>query len=119
MIKGLWNKVEVVCGCHEKKGVTPEMTLKAGHKSMFYTCPKYYPDARDKDEIACINHVTTDDFQKILEKVSAEAEEQMVFGQSISLKGLKFKIKMIEVEVLDYTSEKIVIKVKNKKALQG
>ncbi len=119
MIKGLWNRVEVVCGCHDKVNETPLMTLKAGHRSMFYTCPKYYPDARDKSEIACINHVTENDFEKILEHISAEAEDQMVFGQSISLKGLKFKIKMIDIEVLEYNPDKIVIKVKNKKALNA
>ena len=119
MINGLWNHVEVICGCHEHRNEYPKMSLKAGSKSMFYTCPKYYPDARDKTEIACINHVTADDFQKILEEISKEADEQMVFGQSVSLQGLKFRYKLIDVEVLEYSPEKIVIKVKNKKALQS
>lgn len=117
MIKGLWNKIEIVCGCHEAVHERPVMTPKAGHRSMFYSCPKYYPDAREKGETACVNHVSTDDFQKILDKICEEAEDQMAFGQSASLTGLSFSIKTIDVKVIEHSQDKIVIMVVNHKAL--
>jgi len=118
MIRNLWNKIEIVCGCHE--GVPNEqkkMEPKAGHKSMFYSCPRYYPENRTPDEKACVNHVNVEDFQKILDKIGHEAESQMIFGQSPVLQGLTFKIKDITIKVIEYTPEKIVISVVNKKAL--
>ena len=44
MVKNLWKQIEVVCGNHEKD--YPVMGLKQGHRSLFYSCPKYYPEAR-------------------------------------------------------------------------
>lgn len=115
MIKGLWNKVEIVCGCHNS--ALPVMSPKVGHRSMFYSCPKYYPEEREKGEKPCVNHVSTDDFQKILDVLSEEAENQMLFGQSASLLGLAFKIKSIDVNVVNYSQDKITIKVVNHKAV--
>lgn len=117
MITGLWNKIEVVCGCHDDINQTPLMSLKVGHRSMFYSCPRYYPDGRGPMDTACVNHVSTDDFQKILDKLSEETEEQMQFGQSASLVGLSFKVKTISVKVIEHTSERILISVVNKNAL--
>lgn len=116
MVKNLWKHIEVVCGNHEKD--YPVMGLKQGHRSLFYSCPKYYPEARQPGERACKNHVSTDDFEKILEKLSEEAEKQMINGQKICLKNLKFKVKTIEVEVIYHVDDVIKLKVKNKKALE-
>jgi hypothetical protein len=116
MVKNLWKQIEVVCGNHEKD--YPVMGLKQGHRSLFYSCPKYYPEARQPGERACKNHVSTDDFEKILEKLSEEAEKQMINGQKICLKNLKFKVKTIEVEVIYHVDDVIKLKVKNKKALE-
>lgn len=119
MIKGLWNNVELVCGCHgdeipvEKKIMTP----KAGYKSMFYSCPRYYPENRMPDEKACVNHVNIEDFQKILDIICKKTEEQMIFGQNAVLQGFSFKVKDIDIKVISHTSEKIVISVCNKKAI--
>ncbi len=117
MIAGLWNKIEIVCGCHSDINQTPLMSLKTGHRSMFYSCPRYYPDGRDASDTACINHVSTDDFQKILDRLSEETEEQMKFGQSSNLIGLSFTIKTINVKVIEHTSDRILISVINKNAL--
>ena len=116
MIKNLWNITEVVCGCHGD--VNPSMTLKTGHRSMFYSCPKYYPEGREPGELACVNHLSTDDFQKILDKISSEIENSLVFGQSMSLLGLKFTVKTIDVKIISYSDEKIVIQIKNKNAIR-
>lgn len=116
MVKNLWKQIEVVCGNHEKD--YPVMGLKQGHRSLFYSCPKYYPDARQPGETACRNHVSTEDFEKILEILSAEAETQMLSGQKICLKNMKFKVKTIDIEVIYHVDDVIRIKVKNKKALE-
>ena len=57
-------------------------------------------------------------FEKILEKLSEEAEKQMINGQKICLKNLKFKVKTIEVEVIYHVDDVIKLKVKNKKVLE-
>lgn len=98
MVKNLWKQIEVVCGNHEKD--YPVMGLKQGHRSLFYSCPKYYPDTRQPGETACRNHVSTEDFEKILEILSTEAETQMLSGQKICLKNMKFKVKTIDIEVI-------------------
>ena len=119
MIKNLWNKTEIVCGCHEGMPIDEKIIMqpKAGHKSMFYACPKYYPENRQKGEIACVNHVNVEDFQKILNRISEECEKSMIFGQSPVIIGFTFKLKDITVKVLEYTPEKLVIQVYNKKAI--
>ena len=116
MIKNLWNTTEVVCGCHGE--VRPTMTLKTGHRSMFYSCPKYYPEGREPGELACVNHLSTDDFQRVLDKLSSEIEKNLVFGQSMSLTGLRFTIKTIDIKVVSHSDDKIVIEVTNKNAIR-
>ena len=115
MVKNLWNKIRIVCGNHENN--FPEMTLKTGHRSMFYSCPKYYPENRNSNEYACVNNVSTEDFEKILEKLSEEINEQMIFGTTPNLLNLKFKIKNIEITVIEHTDKSITIKILNKHAL--
>lgn len=116
MVKNLWKQVLIVCGNHgEPENV---MSLKTGHRSMFYSCPKYYPEAREPGERACKNHVSVDDFEKILGRLSKEVEELMISGQKPCLKNLKYKVKTIEVEVMKHSDNCLVLKVLNKKALQ-
>ena len=66
MIKNFWKQIEVVCGNHGEDK-TVKMSWKQGHRSMFYSCPKYYPDARVEGERACRNNVSVEDFEKIVD----------------------------------------------------
>ena len=115
MVKNLWKQIEVICGNHDSD--FPKMYLKEGHRSMFYACPKYYPDNHSASERACKNNVSTDEFQKILQRLADEIEDQMYFGGNVSLQNMKFTIKSIYIEVVSHKDDKIIIKVKNIKAL--
>ena len=115
MIKNLWSKTTVICGNH--KTDFPKMSLKTGQQSMFYSCPKYYPENRNKEERACRNHVSCDDFEKILDILSKEMDNQMQFGTIPNLTNYTFKFKTIDVVVTEHTADKLIIKIFNKKAL--
>ncbi len=120
MVQNLWKSTQVVCASCSGKDIEkmPKMELKAGTRSMFYACPKYYPENRQKGEIACVNHVSTDDFQRILDVLSEEVDKNLMFGQSSYLVGFSFKVKTIDVKVVEQTDEKIVVSVLNHKAVQ-
>lgn len=117
MLQNIWNKTKIVCACHGEE--YPEMSIRpgVGNKSMFYACPKYYPENREKGEVACVNHINDVEMEKILKKISSEASEQMQFGQSPFLMNYSFKIKDIEVKVVSQTDDELKVAVKNRKAL--
>lgn len=119
MVKNLWKQIEVICGNHPTVNEKVVMQPKVGHRSMFYSCPKYYSEARTVGERACKNNVSTEDFEKILEYLSKEIENMMMSGQKPCLKNLKFKIKNIQIEVTEHTDDLLQIKVFNKKSIDS
>lgn len=114
MVKNIWKMVSFVCGCHEEE---IKMTEKIGHKNLFYSCPKYYPENREKNERACANNVAGDDVEKIVEQLSKIIEEEIATNPAANLTNYSFKLKSYELKVLEHTKDNIKISVKNKKAL--
>lgn len=118
MIKNLWKHIDVVCGNHGED-TSVKMGWKTGHRSMFYSCPKYYPDARESGERACCNNVSVEDFEKIVDSLSDELSAMMKMGNPTpNLTNYSFKLKSIVIKVLSHTDDSIVISILNKKALQ-
>ncbi len=118
MIKNFWKQIEVVCGNHGEDK-TVKMSWKQGHRSMFYSCPKYYPDARVEGERACRNNVSVEDFEKIVDILSNEISTMMREGNpKPNLTNYAFNLKMIDVHILSHQDDSIVLMVKNRRALQ-
>ena len=115
MIKGQWRSIEVVCGNHSDDNNI--MDLQQGPHSLFYACPKYSPDHREKGEQPCFNRINLIEFEKMLDHLAdllVDAEEK---GQVPNLKNYSWDKRGITYTVLSHTNQKIVIRILNRKAL--
>lgn len=121
MIKNLWKNTKFVCMCHDP---VVKFQYQQGHAeinqnaSMFYSCPKYYPENRDKIERACSNRLNFNDAEAIINKVSDIIETDIRNNKFINYEGYKFKHKTIECKILHYSEDKLTIGIINKKAMR-
>ena len=116
-IKEFWNHVTPVCGCHGDNKV--KMIIHEGPHSLFYSCPKYYPDSREEGEVACNNRINLVEYQKMLEKMMwkiAEAEAEM---GSVNLTNFKWSSKGIDYKVLKHENDEIEVEIKNIRAMRS
>ena len=116
MIKDFWKSVTLVCGCHEKP---VKMMIQSGPSSMFYSCPKYYPNNRQAGETACANRITLLDYEEMLKILETQMESNDGF-EIMNLAGFKFinLKKTIEFYVIKHENNEIVVSMKNLKALK-
>lgn len=130
MIINLWSKIRLVCGNHgenEEELMLPHEAASSnmsrslyGNASMnmFYSCPKYYPENRAKDEPCCRNHISMKEFEGMLSYLSSTLEDAQLNGSTMNLTGLKWKSKTgVEYHVLSHTESSIRVKCLNKRAL--
>lgn len=118
-INGFWDKVTLVCGCHNEE--YPKMMVQTGPSSLFYSCPKYYPENRTSEEYACANRINLIDYEEMLTKLT-----DMIIGDDlnyvqINLENMRFKNKKgdIEFTVVKHDKEgNIIVSFKSKKALR-
>lgn len=75
MIKNLWKHITLTCGNGHTEEVV--MDLKQGPLSLFYACPKYYPENRKEKERACANRLNLVDFEKMLDHMTEKIEKGM------------------------------------------
>ena len=115
VIKNLWNNVSLICGCHEKETfLTPNMK----GNSLFYSCPKYYDMNREQGERACTNHITVDDYERIilcLGDIIANNEKNNIVG---NLTGHTWSDGKIQYKVVRHDENKIYVSVVNEIALR-
>lgn len=117
MIKNFWKKIVLICGNHPDEEIL--MNLIEGPSSLFYACPKYYPENRTPNERACANRINLVDFEKMVDHLSELYEENFLEGNLINLTGHRWVYKkVIEYEVIEHTQDQIKVKMKNKKALR-
>ena len=117
MIKNFWKKIILVCGNHSDEEIT--MDIINGPMSLFYACPKYYPENRKPGERACANRINLVDFEKMVEHLSELYEENFVEGNLINLTGYRWVYKkVIQYEVIEHNQDHIKVKMLNKKALR-
>ena len=72
MITGLWKNVRLVCG-NPAHSTNEIMFLKQTPEDVFYACPKYDPENRSPDEKPCMNRISVNEAEKMLD-VLAEKE---------------------------------------------
>ena len=90
----------------------------------FYACPKYYPksfeheDGYKESESPCFNNLGFEEANKIVDYLMKEYEEQMENGIVADLTNFTFKVKQIDVEVLQQDSEgRLYLGIINNRAL--
>lgn len=134
MITGFWKGVTLICGnsfheenqemyireisLEEEKARDKKLYLKGKPDYAFYCCPKYNPDAREEDELACFNRISVAEMEKainmICDKIESDEEE---CGTSF-IKNYKFETKAAEYKVLESKDDRLVLQVLAKKAKQ-
>lgn len=116
MIKNLWKCTNFWCSHRHQ----PEkMTLIQGPMSLFYACPKYYPENREEDERACTMRLNLVDAEAILEKLSKIIEEDDNNNINADYTNLEFDYKAIHVTVISYDKTGIInLNIYNKKAIR-
>ncbi len=112
-----WQKICPVCGNH--KGEHIEMIINEGPHSMFYSCPKYYPENRTEDERACANRINLIEYQKMVEKLNDMIADAACNGGKIDLTNYTWTEKGIQYKVVSHNTktDTLTVEILNKKAL--
>lgn len=117
MIKNLWKHIVLTCGNHHEEEVI--MDLKQGPLSLFYACPKYYPENRKEKERACANRLNLVDFEKMLDHMTKKIEDGMDHGVEVNLTGYQYRDrKGTQYKVLLHSKDDLKIEVLNRRALK-
>jgi len=99
-IDDIWNDIVPLCGNHEEEVV---MEVKQTPTSTFYVCPKYKEENRTEDEDQCLNRMSMDDYQNMVEKIADEEAQQMLHFQTADLTGMRWMRNGILYEVVSHT----------------
>lgn len=120
MLKNLWSRIELVCTNHE----TPvPMYVYEYAKTPFYACPKYmakddaHPNGHEPDERGCANRVSFEDFRHLVEKLGERISADEEIGEFADYTGMRFSWKTLDAVVVSYSTDKIVLGVKNRKEI--
>mgnify|MGYP000075122221 CR=1 FL=1 len=116
MIKNLWKEVNFYCSYRHEYPV--KMEFNQGPHSLFYSCPKYYPQNRTADEPACPMRLNLVDAEAIVEKLSQVIESDIENNVEHNYRGYEFDYKMIHAKVIKYAPGEINIDIFNKKAIR-
>lgn len=114
MITNIWNDIEVYCPRHDE--LIP-LEIQTGSKVLFYACPKYMPDKREKNETACRNFIYLNEYEKMINKISSMLEEAQLNNEIVDLTGEKWTDNGIDFEIFEH-DKKIKVKMLNRKALK-
>jgi len=118
MIKNLCDLIEVHCDNGHQEPIP--FYMKDGsdmNKDSFYACPKYYPENRTYDERACNNNLTITDYLKMVSHIDKVITEAELNDQKLNLTNMKFKIGMVQYQIMEHTVKKIKVAVLNKRAI--
>lgn len=115
VIKNLWKETEFYCS-HRHEPV--KMSYNSGPHSLFYSCPKYYPDNRNENEQACPMRINMVDAEAVLEKLSAYIEDDWANDIERDYTNFEFDYKSVHVKVLEYHDGHFKLNIFNKKALK-
>ena len=95
MISNIWNQIRICCGCHGKETVMmmphdgSEASAQGGKTgSIFYSCPRYYPENRSENERACFNRISIAEYEELVLKISSVLESADASGQVLNLSGM-------------------------------
>lgn len=116
-IDSAWGNVIPICGNHP--GECVEMQVNQGPHSMFYSCPRYYPQNRGKDERACNNRINLIEYQKMVDKLMGFVAEAEVSGGSADLTNYSWTSKGTDFKVIEHKGDKIKVEILNRRAMKS
>lgn len=117
MIKNLWKVTNFYCNCRH---TTPQkMQFVDGPSSLFYACPKYYPENREPGEPSCMMRMNLIDAEGVLEEFSKIIEEDEANNVIRDYRGFEFDYKTVHAKVISYSYDSgAEIIIDNKKAMR-
>lgn len=118
-VYNIWNNITLTCGCHKHQQI-PMMINQRGAESLFYSCPKYYPENRDANEIACANRINLIDFEEMTDIIAAKIIEAEQNFEILDLTGVQFdnKRKTIHFKIIESKGNDLIVEMVSKKALR-
>lgn len=128
MVENLWSMVRLFCGNHHEKPcqMLPHnapsgkmaQSLYGSSLNMFYSCPKYYPENRAPEEKCCRNHISMNEFEKMLAHISDALAKYEETGGTVNLTGEKWKSRQgVIYEIVRHDEKHIDVMCLNKKNL--
>ena len=118
VITGSWEDITLVCS-HRHETPVP-MVIQEGPSSQFYACPKYHEQNREEGEKACNNHISLQDYTKMLEHLHQKIMEAEMQDEKINLKNHIWKDrKGIEYKVLEQDGNHLTVQVQNWRAIRS
>lgn len=114
-IENSWKNIVPICGNHKER---VEMVINNGPHSMFYSCPKYYPENRTKEERACNNRINLIEYQKMVDKLMGMIAEAEVNGETIDLTNFSWNSKGTEYKVIEHDGDKLYVQILNLRAMK-
>lgn len=99
-ISDMWKNIIPLCGNHDTEVIMVEKEIPG---SMFYACPKYYEENRTGDEDPCMNRISMDDYQNMVEKITDEVAKQILQFQTPDVTGMRWTRNGIYYEVISHT----------------
>ena len=114
-IENSWKNIVPICGNHKER---VEMVINNGPHSMFYSCPKYYPENRTKEERACNNRINLIEYQKMVDKLMGMIAEAEVNGETVDLTNFSWSSKGTEYKVLEHDGDKLYVQILNLRAMR-
>lgn len=115
-IDGAWQNIIPICGNHN--GEMVQMTINQGPHSMFYSCPKYYPENRTSGERACNNRINLIDYQAMVDHLMDKIAAEEHANNSIDLTNYSWKKKGTIFRVLKQEGRILYVEIKNVKAMK-
>ena len=116
-ITGIWKDITIVCGCHERP---VKMIIQEGPSSLFYSCPRYYPENRNENESACANRINLIDYEEMVNHISTLIVNAQQEDEQLNLEGFRFKNEKgdIEFRIIEHKNNSIIVSMVSKKALR-
>lgn len=115
-IDGGWGKIVPICGNHGEEMI--EMVVNNGPHSMFYSCPKYYPQNRNENERACNNRINLIEYQAMVDHLMDIIASEAIQNNSIDLTNYTWTKKGIVFCVLKQEKEILYVQIKNVSAMR-
>ncbi len=111
-----WKNIRFVCCKNHKEPQQMQEMAKAN--SIFYACPKYFPENRDKDEPACINAIFINDAEKAVKEINDRLGAAAMKEQELNMANVKFTIDNVDYTVLKDDNGKMDVAVYNRKMVR-
>lgn len=113
-----WNRIIPVCGNHSEEECIEMTVNEKGQFSLFYSCPKYYPENREVGEKACNNRINLIDYEIMVNTLMEKIAKAKLEGNVLDLTNFKWSRKGTDFRVIKHENDKIWVEIKNLRSMK-